>query len=274
MFSKWFHQVLRVPFKLHVRTYGTRGPTLIFLHGIAAQGSLWNPTIKHLSQHYRCVVIDLLGHGQSPKPDYIRYDTETHTRSLRYTLKRRGLTGKHVFIGHSMGSIIATHYAATYKSSVKGLVLVSMPIYLKRNSIEKPRMLEGFLDSSYLRVYRTMRRLSAKQAMRAANMIAKNTPRLIGQFHLDEHTWYPFVSSLAYTIEEQAVGKDLKQVPARVPIRVLYGSLDNLVISGNLKQAFKDRKHTKLIRMRTSHELSEESARIISRTVQELAPSR
>jgi len=273
-FPEWVHRLFRIPYTLHVRTYGKRGPKLIFLHGIASQGSSWNPLIKHLSRDYRCVVIDLLGHGASPKPNHIQYDIDTHCRSLRWTLFLRGLDKRAVFVGHSMGALIATHYAARYKWRVRGLVLISMPIYLKRNMLEKPRLLEGFLDNSYLSVYRAMRKLNVEQAVRAAKVIIKTAPWLAGQLTLTQDTWYPFVSSLAYTIEEQSVAKDLKRIPTSTPITVLYGTLDNLVISANLRQAFRKRKNTKLQRMLARHELAAESSLIITKAIHEMIPPR
>ncbi len=261
-----------MPYLLKVRQYGTRGPRIIFLHGIAAQGSIWNPTIKQLSKQYRCITIDLLGHGESPKPENIRYDTDIQMRSLHWTLFWHGLLGRAVFAGHSMGALVALRYATRYPRFIIGLVLVSMPIYLQRNMLEKPRLMEGLIDSSYLAFYRTLRRLTPDQASRAVQAIMRTAPQLIGQFAVTTDTWYPIVSSLAETVEKQTVASDLKCISTKIPIRIIYGTMDNLVIASNLRQAFKQRPNTTIKRVLASHEMNAASVTALTKTIKTLAP--
>ena len=65
---EWFHRTLRLPYLLKVHRSGRRGPTVIFLHGLASFGTVWDPAVSMLSRSHRCVIIDLLGHGESAKP--------------------------------------------------------------------------------------------------------------------------------------------------------------------------------------------------------------
>ena len=261
-----------MPYLLKTRQYGRRGPRIIFLHGIAAQGSIWNPVIKQLSKQYRCITIDLLGYGDSPKPDNIRYDANIQARSLRWTLFWHGWLGKSVIVGHSMGSLIAVRYAAKYRRSVSNLVLVAMPIYLRRDRLDKPRLTEGFIDSSYLAFYRALRRLTPKQAARTAQAIMRTAPQLVGQFAVTTDTWYPIVSSLSETIERQTVAADIKHIPAKLPIQIIYGAMDNLVITSNLRHTFKRRPNTVFKRVLASHEMNAASVTAIVKTIKALIP--
>ena len=50
-----------------------KGPTLIFLHGFSSNKSLWIGILKYLPKHWRVVIPDLPGHGESSykfKDDY------------------------------------------------------------------------------------------------------------------------------------------------------------------------------------------------------------
>jgi cis-3-alkyl-4-acyloxetan-2-one decarboxylase len=75
------------------------------------------------------IVVDLLGFGDSPKPDWATYDARTQAQSLAKTLLGLGLTQRVVLVGHSMGSLVAVEFAKRYPALVKALVLCSPPLY-------------------------------------------------------------------------------------------------------------------------------------------------
>ena len=52
------------PVQLHVVDRG-QGPTLLFVHGWLNDASVWGGVIEELSGDFRCIAVDLRGHGQS-----------------------------------------------------------------------------------------------------------------------------------------------------------------------------------------------------------------
>lgn len=50
---------------------GTEDPTLIFVHGFACSLKDWEEQFRGLSPTFRCVALDLPGHGDSAKPETI-----------------------------------------------------------------------------------------------------------------------------------------------------------------------------------------------------------
>jgi pimeloyl-ACP methyl ester carboxylesterase len=44
---------------------GTDNPTLIFVHGFACSLDYWEKQFRGLSSRFRCVALDLPGHGDS-----------------------------------------------------------------------------------------------------------------------------------------------------------------------------------------------------------------
>jgi O-6-methylguanine DNA methyltransferase len=57
------------------------GPVLLFIHGNPTSSYLWRNIIKPLRTHYRCIALDLIGFGQSDKPE-LDYRFQTHYRFL------------------------------------------------------------------------------------------------------------------------------------------------------------------------------------------------
>ena len=60
---------------------GSRGPTALFLHGNPTSSYIWRNIIPHVAPSARCIAPDLIGYGQSGKPD-IEYRFVDHVRYL------------------------------------------------------------------------------------------------------------------------------------------------------------------------------------------------
>src|SRR5687768_11094557 len=45
-------------------------PVLLFLHGFGGGIPIWTKNISHLRSHFRCIAIDLPGHGFSQRGDF------------------------------------------------------------------------------------------------------------------------------------------------------------------------------------------------------------
>ena len=250
------HRYFGLPYRLHIRQYGTKGPRIIFLHGIAANSKIWLPIVKQLQSQYRCIVIDLLGHGASPKPTNISYTADDQARSLAWTLFWSGNWGKSLLVAHSMGNIVGCRFMVKHPRLITGYVSIAMPIYLRRNNLDQPQRLEGYLDAVYLTFYRGIRKLPPDSTIKSAQAIVKRMPQVFGSATLSEHNWYPIVSSLANTIENQDLISDIQKLPANLPIKVLYGLLDNLVIATNIKNVFSKRQNSRIVKMSAGHEMT------------------
>lgn len=267
---EWLHRTLRLPYLLKVTKQG-KGQPVVFLHGIASHRAIWLPIVNELSSDYRCVTIDLLGHGDSPKPTHLRYTVDDHLRSIRWTLFWQGIWQPVTLVGHSMGSIIATHFAALRPSRVKRLIILALPIYRKRDSDKNVKRFEGMLDAGYLAYYTALRHAPKRWTMNSANRLKQAFPIIDDQMRLDDETWYPIVSSLQNTIEDQSVLTDIRHLPTSLPVTALYGSLDILVINSNIKRAFEARPKTEIVRVLSGHEISQRFVRATIRSVRDAA---
>ncbi len=266
MLPEWLHRALRLPYLLKTTSRG-KGPTVVLLHGLASNQRVWKKVVEELEQHHRCVTLDLLGHGDSPKPTHLRYTVEDHLRSIRWTLFWHGVWRPFTLVGFSMGSIIGTHFAAAYPRRLKQLIVLALPIYRKRDSVKNLKRFEGMLDAGYLAYYTALRHAPKRWSVNSASRLKRAFSLDDEQMRLDDETWYPVVSSLQNTIESQSVLTDISRLPAALPVTVAYGSLDILVISSNLKYAFQDRPNTEFVRVLSGHEVSRRFGRAVIEAV-------
>ncbi|MBZ8178545.1 alpha/beta fold hydrolase [Oscillatoria salina] len=99
------------------------GTALVFLHGTYSDSSQWISAIEHLAQEYHCFAPDLLGFGESERPQ-VHYSIDWQVESLAEYLDALHLQ-QVILIGHSLGGWIAASYALKYPDRVSGLVLLA-----------------------------------------------------------------------------------------------------------------------------------------------------
>ena len=103
------------------------GEPLVLLHGLASSNRYWGDLSGLAGKRYRVLAPDLLGFGRSPKPPLSEYAPADHLAALRPALRAR-IDGPFSLLGHSLGSLLALHYAAAYPADVRALILVSLPV--------------------------------------------------------------------------------------------------------------------------------------------------
>jgi len=123
------------PYRLHVAVDRGHGPVYVLLHGINSTGHDWDTVVTAMGFDRRCIAVDELGYGQSPKPLDIEYTIDDHVEALRFTLRDIGVTEPFTIVGYSMGGPIALRYAATHGDEIKRLILISAPFFLKPEEI-------------------------------------------------------------------------------------------------------------------------------------------
>ena len=107
---------------LHTTTSG-EGPSVIFVHGLDSDSTVWERTTDLLTDHL-CVTVDLPGHGQSPtSDDPADYERESVLEDLDAIIT--SLPGPVVLVGHSLGGYLGLAHALTRPGVLAGLVLVS-----------------------------------------------------------------------------------------------------------------------------------------------------
>lgn len=214
---------------LHIAHDDGEGPVVILIHGIASSSVTFSELVPRLSANHRVVSIDLLGFGESPIPAGATYTIEEHVRAVRRTIVSLRLRAPFVLVGHSMGSLISARYAARYPASVSKLVLVSPPIYVTPAEISDP--LQRAAMGAYLKAYEYLR-TNQLFTTRSASFLARLSP-IKNVLEVSERNWVPFVLSLKNSIESQTAISDIAAV--RVPVEIVYGTLDPFLMTGGLR---------------------------------------
>lgn len=98
------------------------GPTVVLLHGFAANKDIWLRFAWHLPAGYRVLIPDLPGHGDSDFEPTRRYDAQSITDALERAFVGLGLERYHL-AGTSLGGLVATLHAAAHPERVPTLGL-------------------------------------------------------------------------------------------------------------------------------------------------------
>ncbi len=231
------------------------------LHGIASSSVTFERLVPLVEPYHRVIAIDLLGFGRSPAPVNSEYTVEQHTASLARTIRRLKLQEPFVLVGHSMGALIASRYASTHPAKVAKLVLVSPPLYLPTAAIGAggDRTTMGL----YFRLYEFLRE-NKEFTIRAAAGLARLSP-IKNLLDVSERNWRAFVLSLQNSIEAQTTLADLASV--RVPIELIYGSLDPLLAPVGIKIA-EQLRHVTVHRVdRGDHVIRPRMARVVATAI-------
>lgn len=102
------------------------GDPILFLHGNPTSSYLWRNIIPHLTPFGRCIAPDLIGMGQSDKPD-IEYRFFDHVEYLEGFIAQLGLENITLVI-HDWGGALGFYYAMRHESNVKGIAFME-PVF-------------------------------------------------------------------------------------------------------------------------------------------------
>ncbi|WP_414753101.1 alpha/beta fold hydrolase [Anabaena sp. CCY 9910] len=99
------------------------GIPVVLLHGAWHESSQWVEVMESLSQNFHCFAPDLLGFGESEKPN-IHYSIDLQVECIAEFFQALKLE-KVYLLGDSLGAWIAASYALKYPEQVHGLVLLA-----------------------------------------------------------------------------------------------------------------------------------------------------
>src|SRR3954451_17047649 len=79
---------------------GTGDPTVIFVHGFACSLDDWQDQFRGLSPNFRCVALDLPGHGESATPEPVSIEM---LAAAVNRVRDQVEASVSMLVGHSMG---------------------------------------------------------------------------------------------------------------------------------------------------------------------------
>ncbi|ABU69618.1 pimeloyl-ACP methyl ester esterase BioH [Vibrio campbellii] len=206
---------------LHWQSFG-QGPDLVLLHGWGMNGAVWQQTVESLQPYFRVHVVDLPGYGHS---------AESHAEDLAKIadLVLQDAPEKAVWLGWSLGGLVATHIALNAPQRVSKLITVaSSPKFAAERPWRgiQPNVLTAFTDQLLEDFSVTIERFMALQAMGSPS--ARKDVKQLKQAVLSRPQ--PNPDSLLVGLNILA-DVDLRDAltSLSMPMLRLYGRLDGLV---------------------------------------------
>lgn len=100
------------------------GEPLLLIHSIGQSLYTWRNVFSELSENYRVIAIDLLGHGYSSRPNTFRYTMDDTAGLIAAFLDSKGIQSAHM-IGFSMGAMYMLRFLSLYPERVANCIAIA-----------------------------------------------------------------------------------------------------------------------------------------------------
>ena len=122
-------------------------PTVIFIHGFLQQARTWDFTCLALRSRFRCISLDLRGHGDSGPSEDLNYTTHGYLEDAKRLVNHMS-TGMGIsefsICGLSLGGQLAYILASEMSEVVESIIVVDVAPQLNR---EARRGIQRYIDS-------------------------------------------------------------------------------------------------------------------------------
>ncbi len=185
---------------LHARQRHAGGsPAVVFLHGWLDHSHSFDFVVEHLPESWRLVLLDFRGMGRSAwLPRGANYQFSDHLVDVEAVLRATGLEAAHL-VGHSLGGIVATAYAAARPSRVLSVSLIESLGPTGGPPENALVRLRGFLED----LERPPNRKRYPSVEAAAARLLENNPSLTqpAALHLARHGTVPVEDGFVFTFD-------------------------------------------------------------------------
>ena len=100
------------------------GPPLVLVHGITEDRRVWDSVLPELTSRFRCVRLDLRNHGGSDAAE--DGSAIAMAGDVAEVVAAAGIDEAPLLVGHSLGAIVVTAYAA--QASARAVVNVDQSL--------------------------------------------------------------------------------------------------------------------------------------------------
>ena len=209
--------------QLYWETIGEGSQDLVLLHGWGLNAEVWRSIIPRISPHFRLHLVDMPGYGRSQGFDAM------NLAAMADTLWQQA-PKEAIWLGWSLGGLIASHIALSHPQQVKGLITVaSSPCFQAHEGSWpgiKSAVLLGFEQQLSTDFQRTVERFLALQTLGTES--ARQDAKLLKSVVLEQPM--PKVEILNAGLEILRITDLREELKAlTVPFLRLYGYLDGLV---------------------------------------------
>ena len=240
------------------------GTPVVLIHGIAASHHDWDDLVPVLSgAGYECYALDLLGHGDSPKPASRAYQMDWLLEHFHGWMRSLHLTEPAILIGHSLGGYLALEYARRVSAWTRGLVLVN-PLYslsqlpaLLRRTYRRPRLSSFIVGRTPGWMFRLIVEMTSLAMGHSSGALHSLPERVRAQTALD----YTRTSPGVYNVINNALDLNGNLASISSPALVVWGLADRFVGAPHLARWKRELPHARFLELdRVGHFPQDEAA--------------
>jgi pimeloyl-[acyl-carrier protein] methyl ester esterase len=200
------------------------GLPLVFIHGWGLNSAVWQPSVVALKEHFEVITVDLPGFGANVEQSLSPYSLAKVAELVQTAIAKPA-----VYIGWSLGGLVASEIALNFPKQVKALITVaSSPCFVEQDNWLgiKPEVLALF--------HRQLAEDTAKTINNFLKIQAMGSPHLRHDIKLLRALVMQFSMPTKSTLDEslqllETVDHRKKLTSITMPFLRLYGKLDGLV---------------------------------------------
>ena len=213
---------------------------VLFIHGLGSSSLTWGDIPNALSEYFHTIAIDLIGFGQSEKPNK-DYTIPYFSNFIMDFLKQKEIgikdDDKISIIGHSLGGYIALDYAIQNKDRIEKLVLIDSSGMLKKPTTLLERYKEAALKENYFERLKLATRVFEDMLADATRYIPSKGIAFTGIME-GQDAQHAFKTAYDYSTTVPLDLQRLEQI-LDIPCLIIWGKDDELIYPSDA-QKFKD----------------------------------
>jgi len=208
-----------------------QGTPLVFIHGWGLNSGVWQPCIEQLQQHYQVITVDLPGFGIN-----VENKAEPYTIKNIVEIIQAEIPVPAVIIGWSLGGLVATELAYSFREKVTALITVaSSPCFVEQPNWPgiKANVLKLFHQQLAEDTQKTINNFLKIQAMGSPHIRQdiKKIRDLVMQYPMPSKVTLERSLSFLEMIDQRQQLTEITQPSLRI-----YGKMDSLVPKAVINQ--------------------------------------
>ena len=131
---------------LNYEVVGSGERNIVLIHGLAGSKNYWRRDLEKISGTYRLLLVDLLGFGDSPKPQS-EYTLQIQLAALENIISKEGFhRGESLIVGHSLGAVLSLALFAKHPDWFKGATVIGLPFFESKGQFLEQMSSDSFFD--------------------------------------------------------------------------------------------------------------------------------
>ena len=243
---------------LFYKVVGHSESKIVFLHGLLGSSNYWDQVAPQLSLKHQLVMLDLLGFGDSPKPDS-DYTVAEHVSRIDEVIKISIEKSPFVLVGHSMGTFLALDYTIEHPNQVQKLILINAPMVTDEEGMKaavaessSKFMVQITFDKTWGRIACAMHEIFPFISYPIIRFLEPDLPPAVAKA-AGQHSWHSYSGSFKHVLLEQNFFELLSKV-TNVPVLIITSDKDKYtnpaVFENRLQQ-----KNVKVVQLAGDHNI-------------------